>query len=337
MQHILFLLALGGWLTFLEREAQGQRSATPPRTTLTERQPYEVVPQGVVRLHAGPLELVLVDNQAHTLPEAPHHRAGYNGIAVLKHRQEPRSLFVPEVAGLNFEHIHDGTRATLKEKFEPRVFPMEMRRIDATTYELYQPPTANFHLESCGRYALLPDGVIEYTFTCIPREAPEQQNFLGFFWASYIHQPENLSIWFLGRETGSAAAPRWVNGITPQHGVDATHPPANPAFVPKIESDFPLTLVHHRSRFEHTQSYYYAICRGMAWLQVFRPQDQIWFAQSPSGGGAGNPAWDFQWFIPHVQVDQPYGFVMRAAYVPFESREQIEQLARQIQQELRAR
>lgn len=126
----------------------------------------------------------------------------------------------------------------------------------------------------------------------------------------------------------------WINGVTPQHGVDATHPPAEMAFRPQVDDDFPLTLVKGVSRFVHTRNWYFGVCRGMAWVQVFRPRDRIWLAQSPSGGGRGNPAWDFQWFVPEYRVGEAYGFVMRAAYVPFESREQIEKLAEQLQREL---
>ena len=307
-------------------------------TTLTQPQlKFEPVPAGNVRLKRGPIELVLVDNQAHKLDEAPNHRAGYNGVAILKHVKQPRTPFVPEVSGLNFEHIHDGTKVGLVEKFEPRVFPMELRKISEFTYELHQPPTKNCKLESCGRYKLLEDGTIEYTFECIPRDDTYRHKFIGLFWASYMHQPEDMSIFFPGRDEKSDGPARLINAVTPEHGIQATHPPVDVAFRPQIDDDFPLKLVGGTSKYLHTKHWYYGVCRGMAFVQVFRPRDQIWLAQSPSGGGKGNPAWDFQWFVKDYKIGEVYGFTMRAAYVPYESVEQIEKIAERLQNEMEVR
>ncbi len=112
--------------------------------------------------------------------------------------------------------------------------------------------------------------------------------------------------------------------MTPKHGVDSTHRPADYPHPIKVDDDFPLTLVNHSSKYEYTESWYYGVSHSMALVLMFRQRDQIWMAQSPSGGGDGNPAWDFQWFIPDYKVGEAYGFQMRAAYLPYESREQVE-------------
>lgn len=321
------------WLAFLPLVAPvchaAHPLAAPGVTSLTNSDvAYRVTDQHHVVLKGGGVTAMIVDNAAVDLPELPGHRAGYNGVASLTHRDRETNLFVPSIAGLNFEHIHDGTAAGLKEKFEPRAFPMQLRIINDHTVELYQPPTGNWKLESCGRYALLEDGTIEYTFECIPRGDGYRHGYIGLFWASYIHNPEDNAIHFLGRPRGSDAPSKWIKAITPKHGVDSTHPPADYPDTIRIDPDFPLSLVGHRSPYVHTEPWYYGVSHSMAFVQMFRPGDQIWMAQSPSGGGQGNPAWDFQWFIPDYKIGEAYGFKMRAAYLPYESREQIEQATR---------
>ncbi len=65
----------------------------------------------------------------------------------------------------------------------------------------------------------------------------------------------------------------------------------------------------------------------MALVFIFRPGDRVRLTQSPSGGGRGNPAWDFQYFIADYEVGGRYQLVMRAMYVPYESPEQIERIS----------
>lgn len=287
-------------------------------TSLTNSKVKYVVPEEHdITLQTDELTAIIVDNSAVDTPELPRHRAGYNGIASLKHRQNDINLFVPALAGLNFEHIHDGIGANLKHKFEPRHFPMELRVIDDRTVELYQAPTENFRLESCGRYHLREDGTIEYTFECIPRGKTFEQGYIGLFWASYINAPGEPGIEFMGRHAGDGASRR-ILSRSPKHGVEAVHARPKAVWRPIVDRAFPLSLVANFSFYEYVEPWYSGTRDGLVFTQSFDWDDQIFFVQSPSGGGNGNPAWDFEWFIPNYNVGQAYGFTMQATYAPVE-------------------
>lgn len=293
--------------------------APPARTTLSNQAvKFTVSETGYTVLKRGPLEAVIVDNRAVDDSVLPGHKAGYHGVGALRHQRQPRNLFVPSLAGLNFEHIHDGTTHPREVLFEPRNVAMELRQIDAFTAELYQPPTPHWGLESCMRYELLDSGAIEMTFECIPRRDTYRNGYIGLFWASYIDQPESLDIHFRGRPKDAAAdAPvTWIRGVTPKHGELATHLAADDRRDFKHAADFPLTLVFGESNARYAEPWYVGRCRDMAFAQTFRVQDRVRLSQSPSGGGSGRPAWDFQWFIPDYKIGERYQLVMRAAYFP---------------------
>jgi hypothetical protein len=269
-----------------------------------------------------------VDNRAVDDEVLPGHRAGYSGLASLSHAKRPANAFVPAFAGLNFEHIHDGTVREREVLFEPRNAPMQLRVIDQYTCELYQAPTPNWKLESCHRFHLLEDGTIEMTFECIPRRDTYANGYIGLFWASYIHQPESLDIHFMGWDEDELKrddrpAPHWVRGVTPSHGVRATHLALDDDRTFEHAADFPLSLAFNHSTHRFAQPWYYGVSHGMAFAPIFRERDQPRLTQSPSGGGQGNPAWDFQYFIRDYEIGRRYQFVMRAVYVPFESGEQV--------------
>jgi hypothetical protein len=312
-------------------------SATAEESTTTLGNPdiqYTVSECGYHILHRGDVAAVVVDNRAVDDNILPGHRAGYSGIASLTHAAAGDNLFVPSYAGLNFEHIHDGTTRDRRILFEPRMAPMQTRVVDQHTVELYQAPTPTWQLESVLRYAMLEDGTIEMTFECIPRGKTFRHDYVGLFWASYIHQPESLDIHFLGATQSDEGDPRWIRGITPSHGELSTHVGRMDRRGFPHDEDFPLTLVFNRSHYEYAEPWYYGVSHGMAFIQMFRPQDAVRLSQSPSGGGRGNPAWDFQWFVDGYEVGKLYRMVMRAQYVPSKSREQVEQVSRPHRQAL---
>ena len=299
--------------------ARGAEQAEPPPITSLANAAvrFSVPTRPYVVLRRGPLEAVVVDNRAADDNVLPSHRGGYGGLASLKHDRQARNLFVPNYAGLNFEHIHDGTVQPRDVLFEPRNAPMQLRVIDGHTAELYQPPSPHWGLESCARYQLLEGGAIEMTFECIPRRDAFKNGYIGLFWASYIHQPESLDIHFIGRpDREPETVPAWIRGVTPAHGELPTHLAQLDRRDFAHDAAFPLTLVFNQSRHRYAEPWYFGVCRGMAFAQVFRAADQVRLSQSPSGGGAGNPAWDFQWFIPNYRVGHRYQLVMRAIYQP---------------------
>lgn len=266
--------------------ANAQQSLT---TLGDETIKYSIPPSGYHVLRRGDVQAVVVDNRAVDDQVLKGHRAGYSGIASLTHSGQEKNLFVPAYAGINFEHIHDGTTRDRDVLFEPRRDPMELRVISDSVVELYQAPTRTWQLESVSRYAMLDDGTIEMTFECVPHAKTFSGGYIGLFWASYLHQPESLDIHFRGT-TGDGDKVGWIRGVTPQHGVLSTHIASNDNRLFQHDADFPLTLVFNRSKHRYHQPWYFGVSGQMALALMFRPQDQIRLSQSPSGGGSGNPA-----------------------------------------------
>jgi hypothetical protein len=303
-------------------------SAEESQTTLGNPSiKYTVPDSGYHILSQGDVTAVIVDNRAVDDEILKGHRAGYSGVASLVHTKHADNLFVPSYAGLNYEHIHDGTTQERGILFEPRSAPMELRVVNERTVELYQASTPTWKLESVLRYEMLEDGTIEMTLECIPRAKTFRNGYIGLFWASYIHQPESIDIHFRG-STRRDGKPEWQRGVTPSHGVLSTHLSQDDDRDFEHDEDFPLSLAFNRSNQFFSEPWYFAASHGMAFVQMFRLQDEIRLTQSPSGGGNGNPAWDFQWFIPDYEVGRLYRMVMRAQYVPFESAEQIQRVSR---------
>jgi hypothetical protein len=258
---------------------------------------------------ASDLEAVIGDNEAYD-----DHPAGYNGIHRLVHRTNPTSIF--GVAGLNLEHIFDGDKdlrnlsGDRKIFFEPRNFPMTMKRISDTEAELHQAPTPTFHLESWTRFKLAAPHSIDFTFRCKPHQHVFAHGYIGLFWASYIRAPENKSIYFRD--------PRgWVQLCTQAHNDESTVRHVDDALELKFTDVPQQTLYKNFSPLRFTDPFYYGYVGTHQWILMFDRAEGIRFSHSPSSGGPPsypNPAWDFQFIIPKYDVLKEYGFRARAVY-----------------------
>ncbi len=90
-------------------------------------------------------------------------------------------------------------------------------------------------------------------------------------------------------------------------------------------SNFNVTLSNHFSDYKYSLPFYYGRFHNMVLAYLFDSSESevIRFSQSPTGGGATNPAWDFQFIIPQPEQGKEYSFRARIVYKPFISREDI--------------
>jgi hypothetical protein len=261
----------------------------------------------------GDLTAIIGDNSA-----AGDHRAGYNGVWSLTHRTEPANLFVPIVAGLNFEHIFDGDKCDSNEPgrkifFEPRTAPMEFKKVSDSEAELHQPPTPTFHVESWTRFRLAAPHYLDMTFRFKPTQHAFSQGYIGLFWASYINAPEDKSIYF--RHQGA-----WQQLCTQAHNDESTVRHRDDKVELKFREGSGDALFKSFSRFRYDEPFYYGLFRKHIAILIFDRTEGIRFTHSPSGGGfnkdqqSTNPAWDFQYILPKYEVNKEYGFRARLVY-----------------------
>ena len=271
----------------------------------------------------GDLEAVIGNNAAEVA-----HRAGYNGIWELKHATADRTLFVPGIAGLNHEHIFDGaTNGRQEIFFEPRHAPMEFVRTGEFEAELHQPPTPTFHVESWTRLRLVPPHFIDMEYRVVPRQHAFRYGYIGLFWASYLNAPDDKSMYFRG--SVGRGSPSWVQLCTQEHNDESTVKHMDDKSELQFSPEYRDCLFKNYSRFRFDLPFYYGRVGKHVWMVMFDRTDGIRFTHSPSGGGfsaerqSTNPAWDFQYVIPKYEVNEPYGFRLRAVYREATSREVI--------------
>lgn len=280
-------------------------------------------------LETGTLHVVIADNEAF----APTHLAGYNGVAELRlaGANQP-NLFVPLYAGLNLEHIFSGDAASYGwHIFEPRQAPMELRRMSKRRVELRQERTEHWPLRSRLVFEVKGDA-IDLTYYGTPLEDVwRKHGYIGVFFASYIQSPEDMAIQFIGRSRPGRgdATPRWIKHLPQSHGMAASHRPAGSTWDPSFDDGFKLTLALGFSDFEYLYPFYFGRSGENGLVLMFeKPRDggEMRFAQSPSGGGTGNPAWDFVYFRRDYAVGREFSFRVRAVYRKFTNVEDIVRL-----------
>jgi hypothetical protein len=272
---------------------------------------------GHITISAGDLTVTFADNSAF----GDHHRAGYNGIAELRHKEQPENVFVPLYAGFNLEHIFGGDR--LEQLFEPRNHPMTLKQVSDWTVVLHQSPTPLSSVETTITFTVTPPHYIDIRVEHIAHKKDFfKHGYLGTFWASYINAPDDKRVYFLGTEPGNEK-PHWISAFSEKHGFKSTHLPVGEKQDLFFAEDFNARLASHFSDYHFSQPFFYGRFRNMVLMFMFDRSEGIRFSQSPTGGGEKNPAWDFQFIVRNFEVGKPCSFRARLAYKRLFDREDV--------------
>jgi len=272
------------------------------------------------------MRVVVADNE----PYGPSHQAGYNGVSELRlGTWEAPNLFVPQYAGLNLEHFLSGDAASYDWNiFEPRRAPMQLSRMSPNRVELHQARTEHWPIRSRLVYEVHGDAV-DLTYYGTPLEDVwKKHGYIGVFFASYIRAPQDMAIHFIGRSRPGQGdlTPRWIRHLPPSHGVAANHRPAGSSWDPDFDQGFKISLASGRSDLEYLYPFYFGRSGDTVFIQMFEapaPGSELRFAQSPSGGGTGNPTWDFVHFQREYAIGREFSFRMRAVYKEFTNVEEV--------------
>jgi hypothetical protein len=303
-------------------------SAAPPRPPRSALDGAAKDPGqgGHVELRSDALRAVIADNSAY----GPAHKEGYSGVAELQHGEEARNLFVPAYAGINFEHIFSGDGASFAwDIFEPRRAPMSLVRVSDRRVELRLERTANWPLRTTIAHEIAGSDAIDVTITAVPlADAWKKHGVIGLFFASYMDAPEDLAIHFIGRSRPGKGSlePRWIRSLSPRHGEEACHRPAGSDWDPAFDPGFNIVLASGHSDVEYVHPFYYGVTHGKVLAFMFEKpakDGEVRFAQSPSGGGKGNPAWDFIFLKRGYEVGKELKVRMRLLVRDFKDREDV--------------
>jgi hypothetical protein len=291
---------------------------------------------GHATFRVGDLEAVIGDNEA-----CGEHQAGYNGIWSLRHASGTRSLFVPDFAGLSLYHLFDGEKDDYSPpvRYEPRRAPMTFRRLSDTEAELHQPPTPIFHLESRIHFTLVAPHFIDLRYRCVAHERAFGRDYIGVSWTSYIHAPEDKSLYFLGYPADKSLYGRtfpaderesaWCQLCTLHHNDVNTVRHRDDELELTDRTDYQGSASHQLSRIRYDLPLCYGSFDDHTWLLMFDRAARIRFIHNPYGGNGDaqrrttNPAWSFQFLVPDYAVGKEYGFTARAVFRPRCSREEI--------------
>lgn len=257
----------------------------------------------------------------------PFERAnGYNGVRQLYSRRGPQENIFRSSwsSSLNFEFIYDRSGRSmiprwLGGKLGTPPTPSQLTRLDDNSVRLTTAIPEPRRIEVSTTFTLVPPHYIDLETTCVAHPDAFTGDWLGLFWASYIHNPEDKTTYFLGRPDENGPE-QWIESLMEQP-LNARAFASEADALVEGEPNPDGGLFHNIRPIRYVYPFFYGCWRNMMLELMFKSTESLRFAIQPTGGGRTNPAWDFAMLIKNCQPLTHYTFSARVVFKPFVSRE----------------
>ena len=252
---------------------------------------------------------------------------GYNGVRQLYSRNGPKENIFGTGWGssLNFEFVYNTSGAKMTPRWvegkmgSPPTLS-QLARIDNNSVRLKTEVQTPHRIDVSTTFTLTAPHYIDLQTTAIVHSNPLKKDWLGLFWASYIHEPENKTTYFRGRRDRNSPV-EWIESLGEK--------PLNPrAFASEKEEELLPNepnpdgrLFHNIRPVRYVEPLFFGRWRNMMLQMMFQAENSLRFAIQPTGGGLKNPAWDFALVIKNCEPLTPYTFSARVVFKPFVNHE----------------
>ncbi len=286
---------------------------------------------GIV-LTSGTLRARIVDNSPRFSHLADSAMEGMSGVAALMHDAQRKSVFSD--VGLNYECANtDPPTGQRRDAWNaPRLAPMDIEQVDDATVRLTQNAAEASGLNIVSDYRLA-DPYLDHTFTIWPDHDIRAS---GTFWASYMNQVQNTSLFLRARLDGDVDQ-RWYEATSVGHSGDGKvryrpfdpsgktwheHLQDNPLLRQDItqtdESRVAAEAAGFRARDVRAfGGFFYGLVDDFILLYIFREPDfRMWMSASGSIA-LRNPAWDYATSGGPQRAGERRTYHARVVYKPF--------------------
>jgi hypothetical protein len=285
-------------------------------------------------IRAGQLSGRVADNVAN----AKGQGSGFHPLYYGAYPGKP--IFRPELVGLNFEHVFNGTAADKDLcMFTPRKDRCELVRHSIRRVSLHWPEDrSSWQMNAEMTYAVAAPNALDLTFKVTPHARRFPLGYCAFMWASYMNCTRERRIHFVGRDAGHEG---WISfGDDLENGFETgTVSFFGVPDLPYEEGAQTLNLVEHPAK-KFLKPFYYGLIDGdndlatrddtLAYIMMFDQTESIRFAlwnfitDSSGKPNPHSPAWDWQYVIRHPEPGKAYTYRARVVIKPFLGPEDVE-------------